>query len=256
MRSKRLAEISSVSAWRLLERLSRRRRKTPRRCVLGLSLGRGVRRSLATRGRGSPASSSPSCRGGYPGGDAELLHALLEVGADALDVGHRVAVGEQAEADRAVVADDRDRQRVAAGEEADRVDLDQLAAAHVEGDLRAGEVGDEQVEEPGREVDRRGRAEQQRRGEVAEPVVEAPDRLGAERLLGGLEVVHRLGDDSAPARPGRRCRPAAARASPSACCRARRARLRCGSRPAPAPAARPRRSPARGRASSGAGRRR
>ena len=40
----------------------------------------------------------------------------------------------------------------------------------------------------------RGRVEQDRRGELAEPVVEAPDRFGAERLLGGLQRVHRLGD--------------------------------------------------------------
>ncbi len=117
-------------------------------------------------------------------GDGEqLLQLLAQVGGEAFGIGNRSAVGEQAEADFAVVADDRDRQRVAAGEEADREDPGDLAPQHVEGDLRAGEVGDQQVEEPGGEVDRRRRPQQQRRGEVAEPVVQAPDRLGTERLL-------------------------------------------------------------------------
>ena len=111
---------------------------------------------------------------GYPGGAPELLDGDSSTYvADRLEVADGVAVGEQAEADRAVVADDRDRQRVAAGEEADRVDARPARGrARRSGICGPGEVGDEQVEEPGREVDRRGRAEQQRRSEVAEPVVE------------------------------------------------------------------------------------
>jgi hypothetical protein len=48
MRSKRLAEISSVSAWRLFERLSRKRLKTPRR-----------RSSLSGSALGAVASRAP-----------------------------------------------------------------------------------------------------------------------------------------------------------------------------------------------------
>ncbi len=194
-------------------------------------------------------------RGGYPGGGKKLLHGLPQVSGDAFEVGHRGAVGEQAEADLAVVADDRDRQRVATGEEADREDPLDLAAEHVEGDLRPGEVGDEQVEEPGREVDRRGRAQQQRRREVAEPVVEAPDRFRAQRLLGGLQRLHRLVDgaqaldrvgDADRQRPAHRRQPVA-----------QLALLVVGADRdrAPAPSARGRRLEHHGRASSGAGRR-
>ena len=53
------------------------------------------------------------------------------------DVLHRVVVGEQAEADLAVVAHDRHRQRVVLRQEGDREDLLQLAPEHVERDLRA-----------------------------------------------------------------------------------------------------------------------
>ena len=89
---------------------------------------------------------------------------------------------------RAVVAHDRHRQGVVLGQEGDREDLLHLAAEHVERDLRPGDVGDDQVEEPGREVDPRGLGEQRRRREV----VEARDHFGAERLLGALQPLHLL----------------------------------------------------------------
>src|SRR5689334_5544423 len=168
MRSKKLDEISSVSALRLLERLSRRRRKTPRRC----SSDSGVAESFALS---REPRLSISCqlvaivagRRGYLGGGAELLDGLAEVVGEPFHVRHGRAIGEQAEADAAVVADDRDRQRMATGEEADREHPGHLAAEHVEGDLRAREVGDEQVEESSREVDRRGGPQQEGRREVA-----------------------------------------------------------------------------------------
>ena len=90
---------------------------------------------------------------------------------------------------RAVVAHDRDREDVVLGQEGDREDLLQLAPQHVERQLRARHVGDDHVEEPGREVDPRGLGEQGRRREV----VEARDHLGAERLLGALQALHLLG---------------------------------------------------------------
>ena len=113
----------------------------------------------------------------------QLLDRLIDVGDQELGVGHRGAVGEQTEVDRAVVAENRNRQGVALGEEADRVDAGQLPTEHVEGHLGAGEVGEEKVEEPGGEVELCRGADQERRGEVAEPVVYGPQRLGAERLL-------------------------------------------------------------------------
>ena len=126
------------------------------------------------------------------------LEQLLDLGLDALgDQGHvlhRVVVAEQAEVDLAVVGHDRDRQRVVLRQEGDREDVEQLAAEHVERDLRPGDVGDDQVEQPGREVDPRRLGEQRRRGEV----VEARDHLGAERLLRGLDPVHRLAHGPQP----------------------------------------------------------
>src|SRR5262249_51406811 len=191
IRSKRLAEISSVSARRLFERLSRRRRKTPRRSS---SLS-GPEVLAVSRDPRSMISSQPVAiaAGGYLGRLVELLESVVDVGGDRLEVGDRVAVGDQAEEDLPVVAEDRDREGVAAGEEADRVDADQFAAEDVERDLRAGEVGDEHVEEAGREVDRRRRPQQDRRREVAEPVVQGPDRFRAEWLLGGLQLLHPVG---------------------------------------------------------------
>src|SRR3712207_7953793 len=47
-------------------------------------------------------------------------------------------------------------QRVRLGQERDGEDVVQLAAEHVEGDLRPGDVGDDHVEELGREVDPSG----------------------------------------------------------------------------------------------------
>jgi len=61
------------------------------------------------------------------------------------------------------------------------VDRGQLAAEDVERHLRPGEVGDQQVEEPGRDVDRRGRAERRRaksRNRVGEADRQRPAHRG------------------------------------------------------------------------------
>src|SRR3954449_12480165 len=71
----------------------------------------------------------------------QLLEVLLEQPGDRVDVGHRVVVGEQAEVDLAVVAHDRDRQRVVLGQEGDRHDLLHLASEQVERELRTRHVG-------------------------------------------------------------------------------------------------------------------
>ena len=117
-RSKRLAEISSVSAWRLFESVSRRRRKTPRRLAPPPQpLGR--RAGVASRAPRSRISCqrSPSARQairrrrraqtelraqlgvrGAGAGDVEqLLDRLVDVAADRVEVLDRLAVGEQAE---------------------------------------------------------------------------------------------------------------------------------------------------------------
>ena len=65
---------------------------------------------------------------------------------------------------------------------------------HVERELRPGHVRHEQVEQPRREVQPRGLGEDRRRRERLHP----GEHLGADRLLGLLEAVHRLAHDLQP----------------------------------------------------------
>src|ERR1700710_2608607 len=160
MRSKRLAEISSVSAWRLLERLSRRRWKPPRRPVSGSAATESFALAREPRSIISCQLVAIGRRGYLRGRGAERRDRRREVPDDPVGVRARLRIGEEAEADAAVVAEDGDRQRVVLGEEADRVDGGQLAAENVERELRAGGVGHQQVEEAGRESDRGGRGQQ------------------------------------------------------------------------------------------------
>src|SRR5215218_7689211 len=79
IRSKRLAEISSVSAWRLLERLSRNRLKTPRRTSgassSAVATAEGLRAPRSTISCQLVAmarkGSGPAGRGGYPSPDTQ-----------------------------------------------------------------------------------------------------------------------------------------------------------------------------------------
>ena len=64
----------------------------------------------------------------------------------------------------------------------------------VERELRPGHVGHDQVEQARGEVQPRGLGEQRGRREV----LEAGDHLGAQRLLGLLEALHRLAHDPQP----------------------------------------------------------
>ena len=170
-----------------------------------------------------PACRPSCCRSTWRSPSRRLRAAASSSASDSsrcagegVEVGHRVVVGEQAEVDLAVVAHDRDRERVVLGQERDRDDLLHLAAEQVERELRPRHVRDDQVEQPRREVEPRGLREQRRRREVGQP----GDHLGAERLLRLLQLAHRLAARSAAARPGRRRRPAAARASRRSGCRA------------------------------------
>ena len=69
-----------------------------------------------------------------------------------------------------------------------------LAAPHVQGQLRPGHVGDDQVEQPRREVQPRGLREDRRRREA----LHTGQHLGANRLLGLLQAVHRRLDRAQP----------------------------------------------------------
>ncbi len=149
------------------------------------------------------------------------------------EVGQRLVVGEQPEVHAAVVGHDRHGERVVLGQEGDREQLGQPAPEQVERELRAGHVGDDQVEQARGEVQPRRLGEDRRRREL----LHRGQHLGADRLLGLLQAVHRGLDEAQPrdrvvdvdrqrrahhrdavaelhrARPGRGSRPARARAS-------------------------------------------
>src|SRR5215207_7689416 len=136
IRSKRLAEISSLSAWRLFERLSRRRLKTPRRCGSASAAAEAFALSREPRSIISCQVVAIAGRRGYlRGRRLELRDRGVDVNGDPLGVREGLRIGEEAEADVAVIAEDRDREAVVVGEESDRVDVGQLAAEHVEGHL-------------------------------------------------------------------------------------------------------------------------
>ena len=133
-----------------------------------------------------------------------------------VDVGHRVVVGEQAEVDLAVVAHDRDGERVVLGEERDRHDLLHLAPEQVERELRPRHVRDDQVEEPGGEVEPRGLGEQRGRREVLSPAItSAPSAC-----FDSFRLSHALAHDPQPLDRVLRRTPAAARAWRRCGCRA------------------------------------
>ena len=101
-----------------------RRPSRPTRGSQRRALGRSpARRSASRRCSRARASSSAS--------DASMPSAIV------VDVGQRVVVAEQAEVHAPVVGHDRDGQRVVLGQEGDREDVEQLAPAHVERELRA-----------------------------------------------------------------------------------------------------------------------
>ena len=106
--------------------------------------------------------------------------------AEDVDVGHRVAVGVEAEVDAAVVGGDADRERLSLGERRDGIGREHLGVAGVERGLRAGHVGDHDVVEPARHRRAEPGAEgvQRRRREAGE--------VGERRRADGLAALHLL----------------------------------------------------------------
>ncbi len=139
--------------------------------------------------RGAPLGAAPA---GFRriGGAGEPAHRALELLRDRVEVGQRVVVAEQAEAEVAVVAHHRDPERLAAGERHDGVERAQAAPEQVERELGARHVGDDEVEVALAGLQARGLAEDRRRGEAGE----VGEHLGADRLAGVLEVLHRHAD--------------------------------------------------------------
>ena len=90
----------------------------------------------------------------------------------------------------AVVAHHRDAKRLAAGERHHRVERAQATAQQVERELGPRDVGDDEVEVALAGLQARRLAEDRRRGEAGE----VGEHLGADRLAGALEVVHRHAD--------------------------------------------------------------
>ena len=127
-------------------------------------------------------------RARWPAGDAAGLAArqaqqlgvrVAQSRRDRVEVLERVEVADQPERHPPVVGHHGHGERAVAGQERHRIQRVQPAAEQVERELRAGDVGDEQVVEAVGEVQPRGLREQRRRREALGP----GDRLGAERLL-------------------------------------------------------------------------
>jgi 4-amino-4-deoxy-L-arabinose transferase-like glycosyltransferase len=86
------------------------------------------------------------------GGDARGLLQLAEGGFDGhhevVQIGNQVPIGDEAPAQPARVAEEGDAERLVGQQRQHRVALPELGAEEVERDLRAGDVGDDEVERP------------------------------------------------------------------------------------------------------------
>src|SRR5207245_2931202 len=84
--------------------------------------------------------------GAYARGARESLDSPFDVPDHRLELGEGVEVGEQPEAEVAVVAHDRDPERLAARERDDGVEDLHLPPQYVQRELRPGDVRDHEVE--------------------------------------------------------------------------------------------------------------
>ncbi len=129
-------------------------------------------------------------RGHSPAARASEAIAQLQIARDRLQLRQGVVVGEQPEAEMAVVAHDGDPERLALGERHDRVEDPQAPPEHVERELRAGDVRDDEVEEALACLQARRLAEDRGRREPGE----VGQHLRAHGLTGLLQVLHRAAD--------------------------------------------------------------
>ncbi len=141
-------------------------RRSPRAAV-GFAGRLAVRRPSRRRRRERRRASRGRAGGALAdlrsvGGAGEQADRALEVERDRVEVGERVVVAEQPEAEVAVVAHHRDPERLAAGERHDRVERAQAAPEQVERELRARDVRDDEVEVALAGLQARGLAEDRR----------------------------------------------------------------------------------------------
>ena len=114
----------------------------------------------------------------HAGGRRQLADRRVQVGGEVVDVGHRLVVAEQAEEDAPVVGHDRDPERRVEHERHLGVERAQAPAEHEDRELRAGDVGDGDVEEPLQRLQPCALVEQRGRREAGH----LGQRLGADRL--------------------------------------------------------------------------
>ena len=171
-----------------------RRSPAPRRAVLSLRWRAWRPRSGGRAGRmracRRPLCACPEPRPGRARRAVQRGDRPFQVVGDRVELGQRVVVAEQPEAEVAVVAHHGDAERLARGERHDRVQPAQFAAEQVERELRPGHVGDDEVEELLACLQPRGLAEDRRRREAGE----VRQHLCADRLPGVLQVLHRRRD--------------------------------------------------------------
>src|SRR5688572_15738792 len=103
------------------------------------------RRRFARGGLRTPRPPLPRLRTADRLG--QLLDRRLEVARERVEVAHGVVIADEAEVDGAVVAHDPETDALVARQRHHRVDRLELAAHQVQRELRAGDVGDDEVEE-------------------------------------------------------------------------------------------------------------
>ena len=132
----------------------------------------------------------PLARGQHAGRPPQRCDGPVEIAGDRLELGDGVVVGEQTKAEPAVVAHHGDPQSLASGERHDGIEAAQAMAEQIQRELRAGDVGDDEVEVALTGLQARGLAEDRRRGETRE----VGQDLCPDGLAGVLEILHRVAD--------------------------------------------------------------
>ena len=142
--------------------LAARRSQTPKSAQ--------TRRRDAAKSPQAPARKAPQTpRALLSGRHHELVDRVLDRVGDAVDVGQRVVVGEQAEVHPAFVGDDRDREGVVAREEGDGEDGPVSRGRGRTAGAAGRGLGDDAVEEPLREGQARRDPEDRRRPKFCSP---------------------------------------------------------------------------------------
>src|SRR5581483_638655 len=166
----RASRTYTLTSWRAFTTVSSQQARRTRggsAGACGLRRRRSARAALRALLGSRFALAACPCRR-QPGGTVERGDRPFQIVGDRIELGQRVVVAEQPEAEVAVVAHDGDAERLARGQRHDGVEALQLASEQVERELRARDVRDDEIEELLAGLQPRGLAEDRRRGEAGE----------------------------------------------------------------------------------------